>query len=229
MAIGVNWAEIWGPVWANVWNQTPPVEVPDVVGQDQSSATVDLEADGFTVAVVTAHSSTVPIGLVISQEPEGGQLAGAGSQVTITVSLGEAPVSGGGHYAPRRKRRDDPLEERIEEQQRGASELRNQIDAAVRGPEPQAQPSTPDEPSAPRVEARRPVPRPDPTAPLRAQLARVERALERYRTVEVERQKRITELESFIEVESARVLSALEVELTREEARIKKALRKTLQ
>lgn len=92
MSIGINWADVWGPVWGPVWSTTPPVAVPDVVGLDQAAATAALEDDGFAVAVVTAASSTVAAGLVISQEPAAGASASTGSTVTITVSTGDAGV-----------------------------------------------------------------------------------------------------------------------------------------
>src|SRR5688572_7620191 len=104
MAIGVNWKEVWAPVWKAVWTQTPPVQVPDVVGQTQADGTNALEADGFVVAVVTAYSSVVAVGLIISQDPIAGSTPGTGATVTITVSLGEAPasvvqeVTGGGFF-----------------------------------------------------------------------------------------------------------------------------------
>jgi PASTA domain len=66
-----------------------PVTVPDVVGQTQAVGTATLEGDGFVVVVVTAASSSVPAGTIISQAPEGGSLALSGATVTITVSTGE--------------------------------------------------------------------------------------------------------------------------------------------
>lgn len=80
-----------------------PVTVPDVVGQSQASGTAEIEAEGLVVAVQTAHSSTVPAGDIISQSPAAGSEVSAGSTVTITVSLGEAPKTGAGRK--RRKRR----------------------------------------------------------------------------------------------------------------------------
>lgn len=84
-------------------SEQAPVEVPDVVGETQAAGTATLEGEGFTVVVATAYSSVVPVGEIISQEPEGGEFASAGSIVTITVSLGEQPApatgvgsSGGG-------------------------------------------------------------------------------------------------------------------------------------
>ena len=66
--------------------------VPDVVGQKESSATSQLEKDGFTVTVTQAADLTVPAGDVISQSPVGGSTAPPGSAVTIVVSTGPAVV-----------------------------------------------------------------------------------------------------------------------------------------
>lgn len=92
MAIGVNWAEVWAPVWKAVWTDTPPVEVPDVVGETEADGTSTLEGAGFVVAVESAHSDSVALGSIISQQPAGGAFTAPGSTVTITVSLGPAPV-----------------------------------------------------------------------------------------------------------------------------------------
>lgn len=95
------WAEgAWaGTAWAV---QSAPVEVPNVVGETQASATSTLEGDGFVVSVLEAYSDSVALGLVISQEPEGGEQANSGSTVVITVSLGVQPASKG---AGRKRRR----------------------------------------------------------------------------------------------------------------------------
>lgn len=89
------WAEnaFAGTAWAA---QSAPVEVPDVVGQTQASATTELESAGFVVAVAQDFSDSVALGLVISQQPPAGQNANSGSTVTITVSLGVQPERGGG-------------------------------------------------------------------------------------------------------------------------------------
>ena len=63
------------------------VDVPNVVGQDEATATSTLQAAGFKVGVQRANSADVPEGLVISQDPPGGQ-AKKGSTVTILVSVG---------------------------------------------------------------------------------------------------------------------------------------------
>lgn len=93
----------------------PVTVVPDVVGQSQASGSTQLMGSSFLVSVLTAYSATVAAGIIISQDPAAGSQAGTGSTVTITVSLGAAPVSdfsGGIEYAfareqeLRRKERD---------------------------------------------------------------------------------------------------------------------------
>ena len=59
--------------------------VPDVVGEDQATATSDLEAAGFTVTAVDSQTSDPgQDGLVVDQDPSGGSTA-SGSDVTIYV------------------------------------------------------------------------------------------------------------------------------------------------
>ncbi len=65
--------------------------VPDVVGDSQAAGTTTLEGDGFVVEVHVDFSGSVPLGDIISQEPEGGEFAESGSTVIIVVSLGVAP------------------------------------------------------------------------------------------------------------------------------------------
>lgn len=85
-----------GTAWAD---QNPPIEVPDVVGETQAAGTATLEGDGFVVSVETAYSPTIDAGLIISQSPTGGSFAAPGSTITITVSLGAAPLFDGGGAA----------------------------------------------------------------------------------------------------------------------------------
>jgi hypothetical protein len=140
MAIGVNWAEVWAPVWKAVWTDVPPVEVPDVAGDAQAAGTTELETALFVVAVVTAYSPSVAVGLIISQDPIGGTFASEGSTVTITVSLGpepepEAPTNLGGDdawfyqgKAPKQKDyRPEIDEKRLAERQ----ELRQMLERAA--------------------------------------------------------------------------------------------------
>jgi hypothetical protein len=134
------------PAWANgawasgAWAGTAWAEsgvtVPDVVGQSQADGTSELEGDGFVVAVQTAYSSTVAAGDIISQSPSAGSEVPAGSTVTITVSLGERPVTetftGGFMLAferemerRRRKRREQ------EEAEEAAEKLANAIEREI--------------------------------------------------------------------------------------------------
>jgi serine/threonine-protein kinase len=60
--------------------------VPDVTSQDQDSATQNLKASGFNVAVQKQDTQDPNSdGVVLSQDPEGGTQAKKGATVTITV------------------------------------------------------------------------------------------------------------------------------------------------
>jgi serine/threonine-protein kinase len=61
--------------------------VPNVVGQDEATATQILRDADFVVEVQRANSNDVASGFVISQDPPGGQ-AKKGSTVVIVVSAG---------------------------------------------------------------------------------------------------------------------------------------------
>jgi RHS repeat-associated protein len=66
--------------------------VPDVLGQTEGSAGADIVAAGFLVgAIAGQHHATVPLGVVLGQDPAGGTQATAGSAVNLVVSLGEPP------------------------------------------------------------------------------------------------------------------------------------------
>jgi serine/threonine-protein kinase len=66
--------------------------VPGVAGETEEAAQEALEEAGFTVRVERRHSANVEEGLVINQEPGGGETATNGSTVTIFVSQGPKPV-----------------------------------------------------------------------------------------------------------------------------------------
>jgi hypothetical protein len=116
--------------------------VPAVDGDAQADGTLELEGAGFVVAVATEYSSTVPAGIIISQSPVGGSFAVPGSTVTITVSLGEAPVteqpSSGGwwpdyeHARRQREKRRREIEEAEADAQLVKDELDRQIYLAMR-------------------------------------------------------------------------------------------------
>lgn len=67
--------------------QATGVVVPDVIGEDQSTATSDLQAAGFTVSTLS-QTTTDPTqdGTVVAEQPSGGTRAARGSKVTITVA-----------------------------------------------------------------------------------------------------------------------------------------------
>src|SRR5687767_4565893 len=114
------------------------VEVPDVVGETQAAGTTELETALFVVSVTTAYSPSVAVGLIISQDPEGGQFASEGSTVTITVSLGPEPVSeetsGGWQFLidyelERRRRRE--REKRQQALEAETDEIQDDLDRAI--------------------------------------------------------------------------------------------------
>jgi beta-lactam-binding protein with PASTA domain len=60
--------------------------VPDVTGQDEATATQDLRAAGYEVEVVTQEAvDESENGIVLNQNPPGGETAPAKSKVTINV------------------------------------------------------------------------------------------------------------------------------------------------
>ena len=70
----------------------PTVDVANVIGKEQSTATKTLEAQGFKVVVSEEHSLTMPAGTVISQSPQPDSSQIAGSTITICVSKGKQSV-----------------------------------------------------------------------------------------------------------------------------------------
>jgi len=70
----------------------PHVKVPNVVGQDQASATSALQATGLDVTVQTASSSK-PAGIVLKSSPAGEATAVRGDTITLTVSSGPKQVN----------------------------------------------------------------------------------------------------------------------------------------
>jgi PASTA domain-containing protein len=111
------------------------VEVPDVVGETQSAGTTELQAVLFVVSVVTAYSSSISAGLIISQDPVGGTFALEGSTVTISVSLGPNEQPTGGwlfhnayHAELHRRRARDRKRREIEEE---TEQIQNELDRAI--------------------------------------------------------------------------------------------------
>ena len=71
---------------------TSSVGVPYVTGYSEDSAISTLKNAGFNVNVEKQYSETQTAGLVISQNPGGGNKVEDGSTITITVSLGPDPA-----------------------------------------------------------------------------------------------------------------------------------------
>ncbi|MHC4423153.1 MAG: PASTA domain-containing protein [Planctomycetota bacterium] len=69
-----------------------PCTVPNVVGQAEATAVVNVEGNGFVASVVYAKDDVVAAGLVISTTPSAGATPGCGTTVTITVSTGPCVV-----------------------------------------------------------------------------------------------------------------------------------------
>lgn len=68
------------------------VNVPNVIGQIQASATLAIESAGLSVgAIDQAFSTTLPAGEVISQSPVAGLMVDEGHFVNLVVSLGQDP------------------------------------------------------------------------------------------------------------------------------------------
>jgi serine/threonine-protein kinase len=71
----------------------PPVDVPNVVGQDQVAAQNALQAAGFSVQLEPVPDDAVASGKVVSTNPAGGTKAPKGSVVTMRVSTGPTTVA----------------------------------------------------------------------------------------------------------------------------------------
>jgi beta-lactam-binding protein with PASTA domain len=72
----------------------PPIDVPDVVGLEQTAAAAAIMGAELAVGtVMTQPHATVPADHVISQSPPAGSSVANGSSVNLVVSAGPAPVS----------------------------------------------------------------------------------------------------------------------------------------
>ena len=96
--VGIIAALLLGALAYAIFQSTRPepvvqVDVPDVVGQEQSAAVRVLETEGFEVTTEEQPSGDVESGNVIEQTPEGGSTAEEGAEVTIVVSTGPEQVS----------------------------------------------------------------------------------------------------------------------------------------
>lgn len=73
-----------GPTTATV----ETITVPDVIGLKQEGARAFLEKLGFTNINFVTEDSMTPKGIVLSQSPSAGSVAGAGDTIKITISTG---------------------------------------------------------------------------------------------------------------------------------------------
>ncbi len=72
------------------------VVVPNVLGSSQQYAESAMRDAGLSVNVISNYSENTPAGQVMQQSISGGQRVEKGTSVTIEVSKGPAPSSGGG-------------------------------------------------------------------------------------------------------------------------------------
>jgi serine/threonine-protein kinase len=71
----------------------PPVDVPDVRGQDQVQAQTILQNAGFQVSVQPVPSNEVAAGKVVATDPAGGTKAPKGTTIVVQVSQGPQSVA----------------------------------------------------------------------------------------------------------------------------------------
>ena len=71
----------------------PHVQMRNVMGLDQATATAQLHGDGLEVAVQTASSKTAPVGQVLKTNPSADATVTRGSTVTLTISSGPKLVN----------------------------------------------------------------------------------------------------------------------------------------
>ncbi|NTU71832.1 MAG: PASTA domain-containing protein [Coriobacteriia bacterium] len=77
-----------------LWSQSGggKVEVPDVVGSDQTAATQSLQSVGLALGAVSLEATDAAAGTVLAQDPAGGVKAEKGASVALTISEGPARV-----------------------------------------------------------------------------------------------------------------------------------------
>jgi beta-lactam-binding protein with PASTA domain/tRNA A-37 threonylcarbamoyl transferase component Bud32 len=81
------------PVEITVSTGEAPVEVPNLVGVDATSASNQLGVLGLRVATTRQSSETVPADRVISQNPAPGTELAKGDPVNLVISTGPAPTT----------------------------------------------------------------------------------------------------------------------------------------
>ena len=92
----------------------PGIEVPSVVGQDQTSAIETLSSQGFSVSV-EMRSSDEALGIVIDQSMYGTIASDADKSITIYVSTGPQTSSSTSGHANQEEETPDPTVEETED------------------------------------------------------------------------------------------------------------------
>lgn len=146
--------------------ETKPVEVPKVVGMLEKDARKQLKEAGFEVTVVEeeTYNDTVLVGIVVSQDVEGGKGVLPGTKIQLTVSKGPQPEEPKAEEEPKAKEEETELQETTKPKTSGSSNT-NQGNAS----QPQTpQPETPQS-QTPQSETPQPsqpeAPQPKPTEP----------------------------------------------------------------
>jgi serine/threonine-protein kinase len=87
-------AEVGSTVTLTVSNGPGPVTVPSIASLPKGAALAEIRAAGLKVGtVVTQASSTVPADMAINTDPASGTQLVAGTNVTVFISSGPAPVN----------------------------------------------------------------------------------------------------------------------------------------
>jgi beta-lactam-binding protein with PASTA domain/predicted Ser/Thr protein kinase len=76
----------------NISSGPKPISVPNVIGLPYQDAASELHRDGFSVARIDVDSE-LGKGIVVDQEPNGGETGSKGSAVTLSVSKGPVTTS----------------------------------------------------------------------------------------------------------------------------------------
>jgi len=80
------------PAGAGQYHSTPGTKVPDVIGLDLRAAKSKIQTAHLAMVETENYDPTAPLGLVFAQAPAADSGSAHGSAVTVTVSLGPAPI-----------------------------------------------------------------------------------------------------------------------------------------
>jgi serine/threonine-protein kinase len=76
-----------------LFNNTPTVQVPDLIGLEQAAAEAALEAQGLTLGTITQSASDQPKDRIIEQNPAPATEAEEGTTVDVVISSGPAKAT----------------------------------------------------------------------------------------------------------------------------------------